>query len=64
MMVYAFVLSEKLQHVVMVRSVTRICSGRGNVTLGALPESPSQPIPIGEWDRLVAINWIHDMLFA
>jgi indolepyruvate ferredoxin oxidoreductase alpha subunit len=64
MMVYAFELSEKLQQVVMVRSVTRICHGRGNVTLGELPESPSQPLPIGEWDRLVAINWFHDMLFT
>lgn len=64
MMIYAFELSEQLQQVVMVRSVTRICHGRGNVTLGELPASPSQPLPIGEWDKLISINWFHDLQFT
>jgi len=64
MIVYGFELSEKIGQVVMVRSVTRICHGRGNVTLGELPESPSSPVPIGEWDKLIAINWFHDVLWA
>lgn len=64
MMIHAFELSEQLQQVVMVRSVTRICHGRGNVTLGELPKNPGQPQPIGEWDKLLALNWFHDLLFG
>lgn len=64
MIKYAFDLSEQLQQVVMVRSVTRICHGRSNVVLGELPEKPVLPQPIGEWDKLLALNWFHDLLFA
>lgn len=63
MMIYAFELSERLQQVVMVRSVTRICHGRGNVTLGELPDNSDKPQSIGEWDKLLALNWFHDLLF-
>lgn len=64
MMTYAFDLSEQLQQVVMIRGVTRICHGRGNVTLGELPENPPLPLPIGEWDKLLALNWFHEVLYA
>ncbi|MGE5380991.1 MAG: thiamine pyrophosphate-dependent enzyme [Methylocystaceae bacterium] len=64
MIKYAFELSEKLQQVVMVRSVTRICHGRGNVTLGELPELLADPKPIGEWDKLLALNWFHDLMLG
>ncbi|MEA1961300.1 MAG: indolepyruvate ferredoxin oxidoreductase subunit alpha [Bacillota bacterium] len=64
MVKYAFELSEQLQQVVMVRGVTRIHHGRGNVTLGDLPDNLRQPVPIGEWDRMVAINWFHDVMLA
>lgn len=60
MVKWAFDLSEQLQQLVFVRSVTRICHGRSNVTLGELPEKVNPPSPIGEWDRLVAINWFKE----
>ena len=60
MVKYAFELSEHLQQIVMVRGVTRICHGRGNVTLGELPNTKKDATAIGEWDRLVAINWFHE----
>lgn len=64
MIIYAFELSEKLQQVVMVRGVTRIHHGRGNVMLGELPEQLKSPVTIGEWDKLVAVNWFHEILFT
>ncbi len=48
----------------MVRSVTRVCHGRGNVTLGELPETLTEPKPIGEWDKLLALNWFHDLMLS
>lgn len=57
MVKWAFELSETLQQLILIRTVTRICHGRSNVTLGDLPNQPIKPSPIGEWDRLVAINW-------
>jgi indolepyruvate ferredoxin oxidoreductase alpha subunit len=68
MIKYAFDLSEELGQVVLVRGVTRIHHGRGNVTLGALPaktaytlaENPSQ---IENWDKLFAINYFHDAIY-
>ncbi len=64
MVKWAFDLSEELQQLVMVRSVTRICHGRSNVTLGEMPSEPIAPTPIGEWDRLVAINWFKEAQLA
>jgi indolepyruvate ferredoxin oxidoreductase alpha subunit len=57
----AFELSEQLQQIVMIRTVTRINHGRGNVVLKELPAHKTVPAPIGEWDRLIAINWFRDL---
>ncbi len=62
MVKWAFDLSEELGQVVMIRGVTRIHHGRGNVTLGELPEQLKEPQLVAEWDRLVAINWFHDLM--
>ena len=61
MIPYALDLSEELEQMVLVRVTTRICHGRGGVELGELPEK--RPFtPIGEWDRMVGINWLHSFL--
>lgn len=60
MIKYAFDLSEKLQQVVAVRGVTRICHGRGNVTLGELPIEKSNPVTIGQKDSLIGSNINHE----
>ncbi len=64
MVKWAFELSEQLQQLVMVRGVTRICHGRSNVTLGAMPVEIKRPATIGEWDRMIAINWFKDAQLA
>jgi indolepyruvate ferredoxin oxidoreductase alpha subunit len=56
---YAFELSEKLGQLVIVRVTTRICHSRGCVTLGELPKDHRPLSRIGEWDRMVCINWLH-----
>lgn len=56
---YAFDLSEKLGQLVIVRVTTRICHSRGCVTLGELPRAHRPLRRIGEWDRMVCINWLH-----
>lgn len=61
MIPYAFELSEEIGQMVLVRVTTRICHGRGSVTLGEIPEK--RPFePIGQWDRMVGINWLHGFL--
>lgn len=60
MIPYAFELSEQLQQIVMIRTVTRINHGRSNVVLGELPKSLRPLKAIGEWDRFVGINWFHE----
>ena len=60
MIPFAFDLSEKLGQVVLVRLTTRVCHGRGNVTLGELPAERKPLREIGEWDRMVCINWLHE----
>ncbi|MDO4870174.1 MAG: thiamine pyrophosphate-dependent enzyme [Bacillota bacterium] len=61
MIPYALQLSEELEQMVLIRVTTRICHGRGGVELGELPEK--RPFtPIGEWDRMVGINWLHGFL--
>ena len=61
MIPYALQLSEELEQMVLIRVTTRICHGRGGVQLGELPEK--RPFkPIGEWDRMVGINWLHGFL--
>lgn len=57
---YAFDLSERLGQVVLVRLTTRVCHGRGNVTLGELPKERKPLREIGEWDREICINWLHE----
>ena len=61
---WGFELSEQLQQLVMVRTVTRINHGRSSVTLGQIPQHKQAPAVIGEWDRLVAINWFKDAQIA
>lgn len=61
MIPYAFELSEELGQMVLIRVTTRICHGRGSVRLGELPDR--RPFdPIGQWDRMVGINWLHGFL--
>ena len=63
MIPYAFELSERTKQIVIVRLTTRVCHGRGNVTLGPLPEKPHPLQTVGEWDRLVCVSYRHaDML--
>ncbi len=62
MIPYAFELSEKLGQIVMVRLTTRICHGRGGVTLGELPKDKRPLSEIGEWDRMVCVNRLHGVL--
>jgi indolepyruvate ferredoxin oxidoreductase alpha subunit len=59
---YAFELSEKLRQLVIVRVTTRICHSRGCVTLGELPKKRRPLKRIGEWDRMVCINWLHGFM--
>lgn len=60
MVKWGFELSEQLQQLVMVRTTTRINHGRSSVVLGEFPEQKTDPATIGEWDRMVAINWFKD----
>ena len=63
MIPYAFELYEGAKQIVIVRLTTRVCHGRGNVTLGPLPEKPHPLQTVGEWDRLVCVSYKHaDML--
>ncbi len=64
MVKWGFELSEQLQQLVMVRTVTRINHGRSSVTLGEMPQEKKSPAMIGEWDRMVAINWFKDAQIA
>ncbi|MPL96546.1 hypothetical protein SDC9_42728 [bioreactor metagenome] len=59
---YAFDLSEKLSQLVIVRVTTRICHSRGCVVLGELPKDRRSLRRIGEWDRMVCINWLHSLM--
>lgn len=56
---YAFELSERTKQIVIVRLTTRVCHGRGNVTLGPLPEKPNPLKRVGEWERLVCVSYMH-----
>ncbi|MBS4022451.1 MAG: indolepyruvate ferredoxin oxidoreductase subunit alpha [Dethiobacter sp.] len=56
---WAFELSEKVQTLVIIRVVTRICHARGNVVLGELP-LVSEKIPrIEPWDRFFCVSLAH-----
>lgn len=59
MVPYAFELSERLRQMVIIRLTTRVCHGRGNVTLGPLPEAPHEIRSVGEWDRMVCVSYRH-----
>ncbi|MDO4581089.1 MAG: thiamine pyrophosphate-dependent enzyme [Bacillota bacterium] len=59
---YAFELSEQLGQIVIVRITTRICHGRGGVKLGELPKAQRPFRHIGEWERMVCINWRHEYM--
>lgn len=63
MVKWAYELSEQLQQLIMVRTATRINHGRSNVKLGEMPQK-KDPAVIGEWDRMVAINWFKDAQLA
>jgi indolepyruvate ferredoxin oxidoreductase alpha subunit len=56
---WAFDLSEELQQVVMVRGVTRIHHGRGNVVLGELPAQLTPPS--NTIDPIIARNPFHGL---
>ena len=60
MVPYAFDLSEKLGQMVIIRLTTRVCHGRGNVTLGDLPEKPNALHTVGEWDRMTCVAYQHE----
>lgn len=64
MVKWAFELSEQLQQVIMIRGVTRIHHGRGNLMLGELPTELKEPETVGEWDKIVAVNWFHDLMLS
>lgn len=64
MVKWGFDLSEQLQQLVIVRTTTRVNHGRGNVTLGPLPDTLKKPMPIGPWDRLAAVYWFQEQLRA
>lgn len=56
MIPYAFDLSEKVGQIVLIRVTTRVCHGRGNVTLGPLPEKLRPLERVKEWDRMVCVS--------
>ncbi len=58
---FAFELSERHGLIAMVRSVTRISHGRGNVTLAALPARERQP-NVGPSDRIISHPIFHPRL--
>ena len=62
MMIYAFDLSEELNQVVLVRGVTRINHGRGNVILGELPKELPKPKRVAAGEVLLAHKIFHDAL--
>ncbi|HWQ76703.1 MAG TPA: indolepyruvate ferredoxin oxidoreductase subunit alpha [Syntrophomonas sp.] len=64
MVKWGFELSEQLQQIIMIRTVTRINHGRSGVILGELPQQKQSPAVIGEWDRMVSINWFKDAQLA
>ena len=59
MIPYAFDLSEKVGQIVLIRVTTRVCHGRGNVTLGPLPEKLRPLERVKEWDRMVCVSYMH-----
>ncbi|MCI8910265.1 MAG: 4Fe-4S binding protein [Oscillibacter sp.] len=59
MVPYAFDLSERTGQIVILRLTTRVCHGRGTVTLGPLPEGTRPLEPIREWDRMVCVCYQH-----
>lgn len=63
MLPYAFDLSEDLSQIVIIRLITRVCHGRGNVTVGPLPERNSS-FNVEEWDRMVCINFLHEQMLG
>lgn len=62
MVPYAFELSERTHQMVIIRLTTRVCHGRGNVVLGALPEKPHQMEKVGEWDRMVCVSYLRESM--
>ena len=60
MVPYAFELSERVGQMVIIRLTTRVCHGRGNVTLGPLPDRPESLRTVGEWDRMTCVAYQHE----
>ena len=60
MVPYAFELSERVGQRVIIRLTTRVCHGRGNVTLGPLPDRPESLRTVGEWDRMTCVAYQHE----
>ncbi len=59
MIPYAFELSERIGQIVIVRLTTRVCHGRGCVTLGELPKENRPLERVREWDRMVCVSYMH-----
>ena len=62
MVPYAFALSEALRQVVIIRLTTRVCHGRGSVTLGELPEANRPLTTVNAWDRMVCLSFRHQTM--
>ena len=58
---FAFELSEKLKQLVVIRLTTRVCHGRGNVTVGEIPKE-KRAFDVKEWDRMLCVNLLHPQL--
>ncbi len=62
MVPYAFEISERTKQVVIIRLTTRVCHGRGSVSLGKLPARPRRLQPVDEWDRMVCVSFRHQIM--
>lgn len=61
---WAFELSEQIETYVIVRVVTRIAHGRGNLKLGELPSRKEHKVKIEPWDRFLCIAPMHGMVHS
>ena len=62
MVPYAFEISERTKQVVIIRLTTRVCHGRGSVSLGKLPEQQRKLDVVDEWDRMVCVSFRHQIM--
>ncbi|MBO5518137.1 MAG: 4Fe-4S binding protein [Firmicutes bacterium] len=62
MVPYAFEISEQTKQVVIIRLTTRVCHGRGSVSLGAIPQVQRKLDVVDEWDRMVCVSFRHQIM--